>query len=82
MVQAIKNDKNTSIMGVLVIAFAVIKFLMALFDNDPDTVADLEAVLNLLGFGSVGSGLLFAGDGGKKNERPFKSNRSNPGNIR
>jgi len=56
-IESVKNWK-TSLFGLGLVLAAVSKFLMALFDNDPSTVADFEMLLAALG----GGGFLVASD--------------------
>ena len=62
MVNAIKNDKKTTLAGIVLIAISVLNAIYALVDGNPETVPDVQNIYAVV----MGSGLLVAGDGGKK----------------
>ena len=62
MVNAIKNDKKTTSAGIILIAIAVLNAVYAMLDGNPETIPDMQNIYAVV----MGSGLLVAGDGGKK----------------
>lgn len=54
------DSQKTTVLGILGIISVVAAFLVALLDGNPATVPDLPKLLETIGLGSVGAGLIFA----------------------